>query len=262
MKNRKKTLILHKFQIMLSLFKSKPLLKDLIPTNYVDIHAHFLPGIDDGAQNLSETKQLLEAMKELGFSQCIATPHTMKNVWNNTTQSIQAAVTNVKTNLPTLSKDLQIKAASEYFLDENIILQVQEDKLLTLKDNLLLVEMSYLNAPLQLFDFLFELQLKGYQLILAHPERYTYYHESRSNFDKLKKAGCLFQLNLLATVGYYGKEVAEIANYLLNHQMYDFVGSDIHHLNHIKAFQNKIVIKNQKELMQVIEKNRFFSQSL
>lgn len=231
---------------MLSLFKSKPTLKDLIPTNYIDIHSHILPGIDDGAKNLMDSQSLLEAMKALGFSQCITTPHTMKNVWNNTRETIISAETNVKTNLPKLSSELKIKAASEYFLDENLMQLIQDEKLLTLKDTYILVEMSYLNAPLQLFDFLFELQLKGYQLILAHPERYVYYHENKDAFDKLKKAGCMFQLNLLATVGYYGKEVAKVANYLLNNQMYDFVGSDIHHANHIKAFQNKIVIKIKK----------------
>ena len=247
---------------MLTLFKSKPLLKELIPANYIDIHSHILPGIDDGAKNVKDTQSLLEAMKALGFGQCITTPHTMKNVWNNTKETIISAETNVKTNLPKLSSELKIKAASEYFLDENLMQLIQDEKLLTVKDSYILVEMSYLSAPLELFDFLFELQLKGYQLILAHPERYVFYHETKEAFDKLKKAGCFFQLNLLATVGYYGKNVAETANYLLNHQMYDFVGSDIHHENHIQGFRNKIVIKNEKELINVIEKNSFFNSEI
>ena len=65
-------------------------------------------------------------------------------------------------------------------------------------------------------------------------------------------------MNLLATVGYYGKEVAETADYLLKENLYDFVGSDIHHKNHVAAFQNKLVIKNHKQMETVIEKNRFF----
>lgn len=243
---------------MFSLFKSKPLLKELVPSHYIDIHSHVLPGIDDGAKSMVDTQLLLEAMVDLGFSQCITTPHTMKNVWSNTTASIDEALSQVKTNLPDLSNDLSLRAASEYFLDENLIQLAQEQQLLTLKDSYILVEMSYLNAPLQLFDFLFELQLKGYQLILAHPERYSYYHHTKTAFDRLKKAGCFFQLNLLATVGYYGKDVAETANYLLKNQMYDFVGSDIHHANHILAFHHKIVIKNHTDLMNVMEKNSFF----
>ena len=243
---------------MLSLFKSKPRLSELIPNGYVDIHSHVLPGIDDGAQNMENSKFLLEAMIGFGFSKVITTPHTMKNVWDNTTSSIKNAQQIVESELSELSNQLNLQSASEYFLDENLMQLAQQEKLLTLKDNYILVEMSYLNAPIQLYDFLFELQLKGYQLILAHPERYTFFHSKKKEYNKLKKAGCLFQMNLLATVGYYGKEVAETADYLLKENLYDFVGSDIHHKNHVAAFQNKLVIKNHKQMETVIEKNLFF----
>lgn len=243
---------------MLSLFKSKPKLAELIPSGYVDIHSHVLPGIDDGAQKMEDTNFLLESMIDFGFSKVITTPHTMKNVWDNTTETIKNAHHLVQDELPELSKKVALNCASEYFLDENLMQLVQQEKLLTLKDNFILIEMSYLNAPIQLYDFLFELQLKGYQLVLAHPERYNYFHSKKKEFAKLKKAGCLFQLNLLATVGYYGKNVAETADYLLKENLYDFVGSDIHHKNHVAAFQNKVIIKNHKTLEETMTKNVFF----
>ncbi|UGS24189.1 tyrosine-protein phosphatase [Flavobacterium channae] len=243
---------------MLSLFKSKPKLAELIPSGYVDIHSHVLPGIDDGAQNIADTEFLLKEMKQLGFSKVITTPHTMKNVWDNTTDSIRNTHVLVQKELPELSKKVALECASEYFLDENLMQLAQQESLLTLKDNVILIEMSYLNAPIQLYDFLFELQLKGYQLVLAHPERYNYFHSNKKEFAKLKKAGCLFQLNLLATVGYYGKNVAETADYLLKEDLYDFVGSDIHHKNHVAAFQNKVIIKNHKTLEETMTKNVFF----
>lgn len=243
---------------MLSLFKSKPKLAELIPSGYVDIHSHVLPGIDDGAQNIADTEFLLKEMKQLGFSKVITTPHTMKNVWDNTTETIKNAHHLVQKELPELSKKVALNCASEYFLDENLMQLIQQESLLTLKDNFILIEMSYLNAPIQLYDFLFELQLKGYQLVLAHPERYNYFHSNKKEFAKLKKAGCLFQLNVLATVGYYGKNVAETADYLLKEDLYDFVGSDIHHKNHVAAFQNKVIIKNHKTLEETMTKNVFF----
>lgn len=243
---------------MLSLFKSKPKLAELIPSGYVDIHSHVLPGIDDGAQKIKDSEFLLEAMIDFGFSKVITTPHTMKNVWDNTTETIKNAHHLVQDELPELSKKVALNCASEYFLDENLMQLIQQEKLLTLKDNFILIEMSYLNAPIQLYDFLFELQLKGYQLVLAHPERYNYFHNQKKEFEKLKKAGCKFQLNLLASVGYYGKNVAEIADYLLKENLYDFVGSDIHHKNHVAAFQNKVMIKNHKTLEETMTKNVFF----
>jgi len=243
---------------MLSLFKSKPKLAELIPSGYVDIHSHILPGIDDGAKTLEDTEFLLEEMKQLGFTKVITTPHTMSTVWENTPETIKNAHHLVQDELPELSKKVALNCASEYFLDENLMQLVQRENLLTLKDNFILIEMSYLNAPIQLYDFLFELQLKGYQLVLAHPERYNYFHSNKKEFAKLKKAGCLFQLNLLATVGYYGKNVAETADYLLKEDLYDFVGSDIHHKNHIKAFQSKIVVNNGEKITEVMKKNSFF----
>ena len=243
---------------MLSLFKSKPKLAELIPSGYVDIHSHVLPGIDDGAQKIKDAEFLLESMIDFGFSKVITTPHTMKNVWDNSTSSIGDAYNLVHSELPELSKQVSLQFASEYFLDENLIRLAQQEKLLSLKDNFILIEMSYLNAPIQLYDFLFELQLKGYHLVLAHPERYNYFHSNKKEYQKLKKAGCLFQLNLLSTVGYYGKDAADIANYLLKKEMYDFTGSDIHHKNHIRAFQSKIVGSNGDKITEVMKKNSFF----
>jgi len=68
---------------------------------------------------------------------------------------------------------------------------------------------------LQLYDILFDLQVAGYKPILAHPERYSYYHNNIDEYQKLKNAGCSFQLNLLSTVGYYGADVAKAAEKLL-----------------------------------------------
>ena len=240
---------------MLSFLKSKPKLSDLIPSGYVDIHSHILPGIDDGAKTLEDTEFLLEEMKQLGFTKVITTPHTMSTVWENTPETIQNAIFKVKSEL---SLPFEIQAASEYLLDESVITKAKNKELLTLKGNFVLVELSYLNAPFQLYDFLYQLQLSGYHVVLAHPERYSYFHSNKKEYKKLKKAGYLFQLNLLSTVGYYGKEVAETANYLLKENLYDFTGSDIHHKNHIAAFQSKLVFNNGDKIKEVMKKNTFF----
>lgn len=243
---------------MFSLFKSKPKLADLIPDGYVDIHSHLLPGIDDGAKNIDDSKTILEAMIGFGFTKVITTPHTIKTVWNNTKESINEAKGKVIQSLPELSNNVLLHAASEYMMDENFVALFQSEKLLTLKDNYVLVEMSYLNPPIQLYDILFELQLAGYKPILAHPERYSFYHTNFKEYEKLKKAGCLFQMNLLATVGYYGKEVNETTNKLLEHDLYDFTGSDIHHQNHIDSFHSKMTVKSIKNLENLLQKNSFF----
>lgn len=245
--------------ILLFFSKSKPLLKDLIPTDYVDIHSHLLPGIDDGAKTMEDTISLLSQLNAFGMKQFITTPHIINSVWENTKESIEAVHAGT---LATLEKDFQktpMHAAAEYMMDSYFFELLKKGApLLTLKDNYVLVEMSYLNAPLQLYDYIFELQLAGYEPILAHPERYLFYHRNFDEYKKLKKVGCLFQLNLLSTVGYYGSEVVKATQQLMNAAMYDFVGSDVHHQNHINAFGQKIVLKNHDSLTTIMANNDCF----
>ena len=243
---------------MISFFKSKPRLFELIPEDYVDIHSHILFGVDDGAKTISDTEFLLQAMVDLRFSKCITTPHTMTYVWENTNESINNKQGIVSENLPELTSTLKLEAASEYLIDDEFVKLFKTKPLLTLKDNYVLIEMSYLNPPIQLYDIIFELQVAGYIPVLAHPERYSFFHNSFENYKKLKKAGCYFQINLLSSVGYYGKDVAVTAQKLLELGMIDFAGSDIHHKNHIDAFNGKVLIKDSKALINSMKNNSFF----
>lgn len=243
---------------MLTLFRPKTILQDLIPDNYIDIHSHLLPGIDDGAQSIEDTMTLVTALKKMGLEQCITTPHIMKNVWDNTRAIIENKLDTTSADLKLKNNGIPMKAAAEYLLDANFVTLFQNEPLLVLKENYVLVEVSYINAPLQLYDILFELQVAGYKPVLAHPERYSFYHHNFDDYLKLKHSGCLFQLNLLSTIGYYGAEVAKTAEKLLKKGMIDFVGSDVHHLNHISGFSKKIRIKDPQPLKEAIEHNQFF----
>lgn len=243
---------------MLHFFKSKPVLQDLIPDDHVDIHSHLLPGIDDGAKTLEHSLKLIKALQSFGISQIITTPHVMQHVWDNSAEQIQTKKEETIVELQKNKIEIPFRAAAEYMMDDNFVTLFKEKKLLTLKKNYVLVEMSYINAPIQLYTILFDLQIAGYIPVLAHPERYLFYHNNFDEYLKLKKAGCLFQLNLLSTVGYYGAEIAKIADQLLQKGMYDYVGSDVHHSNHIAAFEQKVKIKNINPLKDVFANNSFF----
>jgi protein-tyrosine phosphatase len=244
---------------MFSFLKPKARLIDIIPTNYVDIHSHVLPGIDDGAKTIEDSKFLLENMIEFGFSKVITSPHTIENIWNNTPETISKSLQFTIENLSELTAKVELKAASEYIMDDYFASLFEDGKLLTLKDNYVLVEMSYINPPIQLYDYIFKLQVAGYIPVLAHPERYAFYHSDVSNYTKLKKAGCYFQMNLLSATGYYGKEVAKIADILLKKGMIDFVGSDFHHKHHVASFSNPLIIKETVALKKAAENNCFFN---
>jgi protein-tyrosine phosphatase len=238
--------------------KNRAVLKDLIPPNHVDIHSHLLPGIDDGAQTFEDTLGLVQALQGFGVSQFITTPHTMHPIWDNTKEGILSL--NEKTVLELKEKGIAVpfRAASEYMMGDQFVKLFQAGELLTLKDNYVLVEMSYLSAPMQLYTILFDLQIAGYIPVLAHPERYSFYHNNFDEYVKLKRVGCRFQLNLLAVVGYYGEAVAKISEQLLQKGMYDFVGSDVHHSQHIAFFEEKVKLKEVAALKEVIGNNQFF----
>ena len=243
---------------MFSIFKSKPFLKDLIPDNYIDIHSHLLPGIDDGAQTFEDSLRLIKALQGFGTTQIITTPHIFQNFWENNNQNITANEEVTRKELNKNNIHIPFRAAAEYMMDDSFVKLFQSGPLLTLKNNYVLVEMSYINAPIQLYSILFDLQVAGYIPVLAHPERYVFYHHNFEEYNKLINAGCLLQLNLLAIVGYYGEGIAKIAEKLLQNGMYSFVGSDVHHNNHIAAFEQKIKLKDPTPLKEVIANNEFF----
>lgn len=243
---------------MFTFFKSKPVLKDLIPDNHIDIHSHLLHGIDDGARTFQDTLRLTKALQGFGVSQFITTPHIIQYVWDNTHDQILSKKETTVAELEKNKISIPFSAAAEYLMDDQFVRLFQSGELLTLKDNYVLVEMSYINAPIQLYSILFDLQVAGYIPVLAHPERYLFYHNNFREYEKLKRAGCLFQLNLLSVVGYYGAEITKIAEQLLSKGMYNYVGSDVHHDNHIASFEQKVKIKDLTPLKEVIANNQFF----
>jgi len=242
----------------MTFFKSKPALQELIPNNHVDIHSHLIPGIDDGAQTFEDTMRLTKALQAFGISQLITTPHVIEYVWDNSRDFIKAKEADTRIELEKKQITIPFHAAAEYMMDDHFVQLFKTEDLLTLKDKYVLVEMSYINPPIQLYSILFDLQVAGYIPVLAHPERYLFYHHNFQEYDKLKKAGCLFQLNLLSTVGYYGEGIAKIAEKLLKNGMYSFVGSDVHHDNHIAAFDQKVKFKDLTPLNEAIANNQFF----
>ncbi len=249
-----------KYLILIHFFKQKPYLCDLIPSNHIDIHSHLLPGIDDGAASIEDTTTLIEGLQKIGITKFITTPHVMGEVWNNKRTKIEEKLHTTTEELQIPNIEINFKAAAEYMIDAEFRELFIKEKLLTLKENHVLVEISYLNPPIQLYDILFELQIAGYQPVLAHPERYNFYHHaSLSDYKKLKKAGCLFQLNMLSTVGYYGERVAKISDALLKEGLIDFIGSDVHHARHLEFMQKKIVLKNHGSLPVVFQNNAFFN---
>jgi tyrosine-protein phosphatase YwqE len=234
---------------MLFFKKKKIPLNEFFPQGFVDIHSHLLPGIDDGAKDLETSIALIQKMASYGIKNFITTPHILGDVYPNTPEVIKRKLKEVTDELKRRNLlDISISAAAEYMMDEKFTDLIEKEQLLTFKDNLVLVEMSYFSPPINLYEILFQLQLKGYKPILAHPERYNTYHNNFKEYYKLKRAGCLFQLNLLSLTEHYGKHIQKTTEKLLKENMYDFVGTDVHHHQHLETLQKIGTLKNLKSI--------------
>ncbi|MGY0407956.1 MAG: tyrosine-protein phosphatase [Polaribacter sp.] len=238
-------------------FKKKEMpLTEFFSDTFVDIHSHLLPGIDDGAKDIDNSIDLLLKMYSYGIRNFITTPHVLGDVYPNSSKTIKDKLEEVRTALKKKEiYDIKINAAAEYMMDEQFSKRLENDDILPLKDKYLLVEISYFNAPINLYEILFNIQLKGYKPVLAHPERYNFYHNDIENYYKLKKAGCLFQLNLLSLTEQYGKNVQKISYQLLKLNMYDFVGTDTHHHHHLELLKKIGTVKNYQKIRDLLENN-------
>lgn len=239
-------------------FSSKYKLKDIIPNNYIDIHNHLLPGIDDGAPNLADSDKMITKIKKMNIFKAIATPHTYLGQWNNTPKTIENAFKLAIENKDNL---LFLKGfASEYMLNQELIDLAKKEKLLCLYENYLLIEIQSRSLQLNLYEMLFELQLLNYKLILAHPERYVYLCDDLTELKKLKSLGVFFQLNLLSLTGYYGTTITKNAVHLLDNNLYDFSGTDLHNEQQVDNLRNsRIQYPNKKKLIELLEKNYIFN---
>ena len=240
-------------------FRSKYIpLNEFFPPDHVDFHSHLLPGIDDGAKTIEDSVVLIKKMVNNGVRNFITTPHILGSVWPNTPEIINEKLKLVHTRLHEEGIDVQLRAAAEYMMDEKFVGFLQNRNLLPLKENYLLVEMSYLSPPFNLFEMIYEIQTAGYEPVLAHPERYGFYHQDIKKYKKLKDHGCQFQLNLLSLTQHYGKSVNKTAIKLLKEGMIDFVGTDLHHSGHL-GLMEKVATKNNLKLLKgALERNQLF----
>ena len=240
---------------MFSIFKKTPPSSSLYFPIVTDIHSHILPGIDDGSPDINTSLILVKGLMDLGITQSIATPHIIGDMYRNDASSINKALSVLQKTLLEKQIDFKVTAAAEYMLDDYFLeLLALKKPLLAIKDNIVLTEFSYADKPYNVEQLLFRIITEGYEPILAHPERYGYYHDDFKHYNYLNEIGFLLQVNLLSLTGYYGKPAAKAAHYIIKNNLHSYVGTDLHHERHLDALsdnKNKILfndIFNNKKL--------------
>lgn len=198
-----------------------------------DVHSHFIPGIDDGAQTVEDSVSMMEAFQELGYSKVITTPHVMSDYYRNTPDIILAGLETVRKAAQEKGLTIKIEAAAEYYLDSELEGLVERKEVLTFGDNYLLFELPFIGEPAILDSIVFNIQTGGYRPVLAHPARYTFWHSKYERYRELYDKGVILQLNLGSILGAYGPSVKRTAEKLIDDGMVRLVGSDCHNLGHV-----------------------------
>ena len=220
----------------------------------VDIHAHWLTGVDDGADSLETSIALIRGLLELGFRKLIATPHIMLEHYPNQPKKLRQVFQATSDYIRSQGINVELELAAEYMLDEGFLDQLDSRDVLSIGDRYLLVEFP-MHKPFPLAGKFIERILEsGYTPVLAHPERYSYYRRDIATFKELINQGALLQLNLLSLSGHYGKEVANWGRHLLEDRLYHFVGSDLHRASQLADYRVDLSLHQflNAELMQTI----------
>lgn len=247
---------------MFSIFKKKKRPRLDLSGLVADMHSHLLPGIDDGSPDTETSLQLIAGLQELGYRKFITTPHILWDMYKNDATTIGAAYEELQQAAQLQNNAaVPVKAAAEYFLDEHFDeLLEQNVPLLTIHQNWVLVEFSFVTTPLNFKDKMFSMQMRGYQPVLAHPERYLYFMSDRKWYDELKDAGCYFQLNILSLAGYYGKASRQLAHYLIGKRYINLLGTDCHHFRHLNTLRNAHNI--MEPVMSLLDSGQLLNPSL
>lgn len=203
-----------------------------------DMHSHLIPGIDDGSPDVATSIALIKEFKAMGYKKIITTPHVMSDYYKNTPEIILGGLEKVRAELQKQHIDFEISAAAEYNLDDGLEAIIDNKNILTFGDNLVLFELPFMQEPRNFQEIVFKFQTTGYRPILAHPERYSYWHKDFEKYEELKSKGVLLQLNLLSLTGHYSPDVKKVAEKLVDANMIDFVGTDCHRIDHLEILKS------------------------
>lgn len=220
-------------------FSKKVLLEDSgIFSGFTDWHSHILPGVDDGIKTIEESLATLEEFEKLGIRKVWLTPHIMED-YPNETDALREKFEELKNQW---QGNIELRLASENMLDSLFEERLEANDFLPIGEegDHLLVETSYFTPPFGIEEMLEGARKRGYNLILAHPERYQYMNEE--DYKNLQDKGIKFQTNLFALIGVYGDSVRKKAEWLVKQGYVNYLGSDLHR-RAMLGFINKDGIK-------------------
>jgi len=196
----------------------------------IDIHAHLLPAVDDGAENIEETISLGIAALEAGTRIMVATPHTLNGIYRNGRNEILAQVNEVKEIFKEKKIPLKLLPGADVALTPEVIPYMESGDLMTINDTgkYILAELPHYYEPPKIHKIVFRLQLHGIRPIITHPERNGMILKDVNILRDLIDRGCLAQLTAMSITGGFGRKIETFSRYLAENDLVHVIASDCH----------------------------------
>ena len=198
-------------------------------SGFIDLHCHYVPGIDDGASSGADGLEMLRGLSKLGFSRVLATPHTRPGMFDNTRATISAAFEQFKAALPAGEHFPDLSLSSEHYFDDVVFQRLLNGEGLPYPGGkAVLLEFYQVDFPPMVQHRLFDLRNHGLLPVIAHPERYQCLWRSPDTLERLVDSGSAALLDVAALIGKYGQKTQACAEVLLERGLYHAACSDAH----------------------------------
>ncbi len=205
---------------------------------YIDLHCHWLPGIDDGAPSMEEGLAMLDGLRELGFELVIATPHMRPGLFDNDVSQLRRAYAMAEPEVARHDTSPRTALSCEHYFDDVVVARLLGDQALPYPGGrAVLLEFYDVDFPLAVDHKLAELRRHGLLPVIAHPERYQIVWRRPEVLERLLDVGATTLLDVAALAGKYGRRPQRSAEQLLEAGFYHAACSDAHRVRDLEAVQ-------------------------
>jgi protein-tyrosine phosphatase len=195
----------------------------------IDLHSHFLPGIDDGAPDLDTALEMARIAVADGVEIQACTPHILPGLYHNTGPQIRVATRKLQDHLDDNGIPLRLVTGADAHMSPDLVDGLRSGRVLSLADTrYVLVEPPHHVVPLRLVDSFFGMLLAGYVPILTHPERLSWISSHYASIERLFHGGVLMQLTAGSLIGAFGRGPRYWAERMLDEGRVHILASDAH----------------------------------
>ncbi len=225
-----------------------------------DMHCHLVPQVDDGSKCMEESIECLNTLAAVGYSKVIITPHFQFPRFQNDEDDISRRYNEVIAAAKEAGVKIDIVGiGGEYRIDSGFAPRLDNPRFLLVGGKYVLVEFSLHQQMMGCDEMIFELQMKGYEVILAHPERYPYLNIDGARMEQLRDQGVYLQCNVLSFGGFYGEDAKRKAYAMVDRGWVSFLGTDTHNTLYCQALLD---LSRDRKMEKMLEKHEFMNKEL